>query len=151
MVCASTKARRLSNHKDQSVRNTHLLRLKVRSKLICNCSNILQGVVGPEVRQTQEDLDKIKDWVKVNSERYWLKDNGPLAARSDGGADIIIVDDPQMPELIPLAKQADPDRPVIFRCHIEVRDDLVQKEGSAAQQVWQNMWQSIKLAGEYLN
>jgi len=52
-----------------------------------------------------------------------------------------------MPELIPLAKQADPERPVIFRCHIEVRDDLVQKDGSAAQQVWQNMWQSIKLAG----
>jgi len=105
--------------------------------------------VGPEVRQTQEDLDKIKDWVKVNSERYWLEKNGPLAARSDGGADIIIVDDPQMPELIPLAKEADPDRPVIFRCHIEVRDDLVQKEDSAAQQVWQNMWQSIKLAGTF--
>jgi len=114
-----------------------------------NCSNILQGVVGPEVRQKQEDLDKIKAWVKVNSERYWLQKGGPLAARSEGGADIIIVDDPQMPELIPLAKEADPDRPVIFRCHIEVRDDLVQEEGSAAQQVWQNMWQSIKLAGKY--
>lgn len=99
------------------------------------------------MRQTQEDLDKIKDWVKINSDRYWLKKGGPLASRKDGGADIIIVDDPQMPELIPLAKQTDPERPVIFRCHIEVRDDLVQKDGSAAQQVWQNMWQSIKLAG----
>lgn len=88
--------------------------------------NILQGVVGPEVRATDEQLGKIKSWIIDNAERYWLKDNGPLKAPSEGGADVIIVDDPQMPQLIPMAKKEDPNRPVIFRSHIEVRDDLVQ-------------------------
>lgn len=51
----------------------------------------------PSVRQEQEDLEKIAQWVKNNAKRYWMKDGGPLAARSGVGADIIIVDDPQMP------------------------------------------------------
>jgi len=82
--------------------------------------------VGPEVRATDEQLDKIKNWIDNNAQRYWLGENGPLRAPSDGGADVIIVDDPQMPELIPIAKKQDPNRPVLFRSHIEVRDDLVQ-------------------------
>ena len=58
--------------------------------------------------------------------RYWLTQGGPLTAPSEGGADIIIVDDPQMPSLIPIAKAQAIQRPVIFRSHIEIRDDLVQ-------------------------
>jgi len=106
--------------------------------------NILQGTVGPEVTQTDEDLQKIVDWVDDNAEHYWLKKGGPLSSRADGGADVLIIDDPQMPELIPLAKKADPDRPVIFRSHIQVRDDLIQEEGSSAQKVWNSLWKSIK-------
>ena len=88
--------------------------------------NILQGVVPPDARQTDEDLAKIKDWIVHNAEAYWLRERGPLRAVSEGGADIIVVDDPQMPALIPIAKEQDPNRPVIFRSHIEIRDDLVQ-------------------------
>ena len=88
--------------------------------------NILQGAVGPDVRSTDEQLQKIKDWIIDNAKRYWLTDKGPLRAPAEGGADVIIVDDPQMPELIPIAKKQDPNRPVLFRSHIEVRDDLVQ-------------------------
>lgn len=64
---------------------------------------------------------------------------------------VIIVDDPQMPELIPLAKKADPDRPVIFRSHIEVRDDLVQEKGSAASEVWGSMWPAIKQSDLFIS
>ena len=113
--------------------------------------NILQGVADPSVRATDEQLGKIKDWVKYNAERYWLAQGGPLLAPSKGGADVIIVDDPQMPEIIPLAKEADPNRPVIFRSHIEVRDDLVQEDGSAAQHVWRSMWKSIRLADVFIS
>jgi len=113
--------------------------------------NILQGTVGPDITQSDEDLQKIEDWVNTNAERYWLKKGGPLSARSDGGADIIIVDDPQMPAIISLAKKADPDRAVIFRSHIEVRDDLVQKEGSSAQKVWKSLWKNIKLADVFIS
>ncbi|SLM41097.1 Glycosyl transferase, family 1 [Lasallia pustulata] len=113
--------------------------------------NILQGVADPSVRATDEQLDKIKNWIKDNAKRYWLAEAGPLLPPSKGGADVIIVDDPQMPEIIPLAKEADPKRPVIFRSHIEVRDDLVQQDGSAAQHVWQSMWKNIKLADVFIS
>ncbi|ETI19643.1 hypothetical protein G647_08655 [Cladophialophora carrionii CBS 160.54] len=113
--------------------------------------NILQGVVPPDVRATDEQLGKIKEWIVDNAERYWVRDSGPLSAPQDGGADVIMIDDPQMPELIPIAKRIAPDRPIIFRSHIEVRDDLVLDEGSAAQHVWRNMWSSIQHADVFLS
>ncbi|KAJ9605924.1 hypothetical protein H2200_009773 [Cladophialophora chaetospira] len=113
--------------------------------------NILQGVVPSDVRATDEQLGKIKEWIVDNAERYWVGEGGPLSAPEDGGADVIVVEDPQMPELIPIAKKAAPDRPVIFRSHIEVRDDLVLEDGSAAQHVWQNMWSTIKQADIFLS
>ncbi|OAP64254.1 hypothetical protein AYL99_00226 [Fonsecaea erecta] len=113
--------------------------------------NILQGAVPPDVRATDEQLGKIKEWIVDNADRYWLGEGGPLLAPKDGGADVIIIDDPQMPELIPIAKKIAPDRPIIFRCHIEVRDDLVLEDGSAAQHVWRNMWSSIKHADVFLS
>ena len=88
--------------------------------------NILQGAVPPDVRATDEQLSKISDWITENAERYWLQENGPLRPRTKGGADVIIVDDPQMPQLISIAKEQDEQRPILFRSHIEVRDDLVQ-------------------------
>lgn len=113
--------------------------------------NILQGAVPPDVRSTDEQLGKIKDWIVENAVRFWLTGDGPLNKPEDGGADVIIIDDPQMPELIPIAKREAPNRPIIFRCHIEVRDDLVLEEGSAAQHVWRNMWSSIKQADIFLS
>lgn len=64
---------------------------------------------------------------------------------------MIIIDDPQMPALIPIAKRQAPDRPIIFRSHIEVRDDLVQEDGSAAQHVWKSLWGGIKHADIFLS
>lgn len=113
--------------------------------------NILQGAVPPDVRATNEQLGKIKSWITDNAERYWLKDKGPLKSPAEGGADVIIVDDPQMPELIPLAKKEDPNRPVLFRSHIEIRDDLVKEPGSAAKHVWDFMWHSVKQADMFIS
>jgi alpha,alpha-trehalose phosphorylase (configuration-retaining) len=108
-------------------------------------------VVPPEVRATDEQLGKIKEWIVDNAERYWVGDSGPLDAPQDGGADVIIIDDPQMPELIPIAKKAAQDRPIIYRSHIEVRGDLVSKDGSAAQHVWHTLWSTIKGADVFVS
>jgi hypothetical protein len=108
-------------------------------------------VVPPTVRATDEQLGSIKQWIVENAERYWLGENGPLRAPADGGADVIIIDDPQMPALIPFAKREAPDRPIIFRSHIEVRDDLVHEEGSAAQHVWRNMWANIQKSDVFIS
>ena len=108
--------------------------------------NILQGVGEPDVRLTTEHKQLLDDWICQNAERHWLPDGGPLAPPAQGGADVIIVDDPQMPGIIPLVKTITPDRPVIYRSHIELRSDLISKVGSPQAGVWDYLWDKIKSA-----
>jgi glycosyltransferase involved in cell wall biosynthesis len=109
-----------------------------------NNHNILQGVSDPDLRTTKEQFHLLDDWCTHNAERFWLPQGGPLSPRSKGGADLIVVDDPQMPSLVEIAKRADPDRPVIFRSHIQVRSDLADKAGTPANDVWNWVWNHIK-------
>ncbi|KAI9673064.1 MAG: hypothetical protein M1829_004378 [Trizodia sp. TS-e1964] len=113
--------------------------------------NILQGVAAPSARMTTEQKKAVTDWITFNARRYWLSKGGPLASPSEGGADIVIIDDPQMPGLIPLAKKEDPKRMVIYRSHIEVRSDLVHSPGSPQQDLWNYLWNDIKLADVFIS
>ncbi|KAJ6080550.1 hypothetical protein N7467_010303 [Penicillium canescens] len=81
----------------------------------------------------------------------WLQKNGPLVPQWDGGADVIVVDDPQLPWLIPLIKERTPDRPVIFRSHIQVRSDLVDTPGTPQAEAWEYLWEAIKQADLFLS
>jgi alpha,alpha-trehalose phosphorylase (configuration-retaining) len=94
-------------------------------------------------RQTQLD-----HWIGYNAARYWLGDGGPLAP---GGADVVIIDDPQMPGLIPLIKKARPNVPIIYRSHIEIRSDLIADEGSAQKEVWDYLWERIQGADVFIS
>ena len=86
-----------------------------------------------------------------NAERYWLSAGGPLGPVSEGGADVIVVDDPQMHGLIPLAKAVAADRPVIFRSHIEIRSDLATKDGSPQSDAWNYMWTNVQKADIFIS
>jgi len=116
-----------------------------------NNHNILQGVADPGLRLTEKQIEMLDDWCKQNAERFWISKDGPLAPRSQGGADVIIVDDPQMPSLVKIAKEQDPDRPVIFRSHIQVRADLADQEGSPTSEVWNWVWQNVKQADLFIS
>lgn len=113
--------------------------------------NILQGVAAPEERFTSDHQQVMEDWLQDNASRYWLSKGGPLQPPSEGGADIIIVDDPQMPSLIPIAKREAPDRPVIFRSHIQIRSDLVDRPGTPQNETWKWMWEHIKSADIFIS
>ena len=113
--------------------------------------NILQGVNDPGERLSEDQQDTITEWIRNNAEHYWLPEGGPLAPRSKGGADVIFIDDPQMPGLIPLCKKADPERQVLFRSHIQIRSDLVAQKGSAARGVWEYLWNDIKHADLFIS
>ncbi|KAK5727146.1 hypothetical protein LTR15_003039 [Elasticomyces elasticus] len=113
--------------------------------------NILQGVADPKERLTLNQQDLVRDWVYSNAEHYWTRDGGPLASRTKGGVDVVIVDDPQLPELIKIAKQHDPERPVIFRSHIQVRSDLANTPGTPTAGVWQWLWDSIQHADVFIS
>ncbi|GFF43565.1 trehalose phosphorylase [Aspergillus udagawae] len=113
--------------------------------------NILQGVSNPGERCTEEDWEKVTDWIQENAKRYWLIPGGPLRPPSEGGADVIIIDDPQMPALIPIAKEMAPDRPVIFRSHIQIRSDLIAKPDTPQAEAWGRMWETIKQADLFIS
>jgi hypothetical protein len=113
--------------------------------------NILQGVSKADERFTPENQQVMTDWTQDNAKRYWLRKGGPLTAPSDGGADLVIIDDPQMPGLIPIAKQMAPNRPVIFRSHIQIRSDLVAKPNSTQAEAWAYFWDKIKQADLFIS
>jgi hypothetical protein len=74
-----------------------------------------------------------------------------LLAPSEGGADVVVVDDPQMPGLIPIAKKLAPHRPVIFRSHIHIRSDLVAIPESPQAEAWEYLWDNIKHADLFIS
>jgi alpha,alpha-trehalose phosphorylase (configuration-retaining) len=49
-----------------------------------------------------------------------------------------------MPTLVPLIKKVTPDRPVIFRSHIQIRADLAAQDGTPQKEVWEYLWQKIR-------
>ncbi|KAF4257287.1 hypothetical protein KXW98_000107 [Aspergillus fumigatus] len=78
--------------------------------------------------------------VSVNSERAWSCPGEPLNHPSSSGAHIVVVNDPQLLTLIPIAKETAPDRPVIFRNHIQIRGDLACTPGTPQARSWVWLW-----------
>lgn len=89
------------------------------------------------------------EWIKSNAESKWLLPGGPLS--NEGGADVIIIDDHQMPGLIPIIKAVRPGVPVVYRSHIELRGDLIHKKGSQQARVWEYLREKIKLADLFIS
>lgn len=116
-----------------------------------NTHNILQGVSKPEERLSKEDRQLVMDWINENAKRYWLCPGGPLRPPSEGGADVVVIDDPQMPALIPIAKKLAPNRPIIFRSHIQIRSDLVSNSSSPQAEIWQWLWEYISQAELFIS
>ncbi|KAI0073416.1 trehalose synthase [Panus rudis PR-1116 ss-1] len=112
-----------------------------------NNHNILQGVADPNLRLTKEAKDNFDAWILKNGLR-WTAEGGPLAP---GGVDIVFVDDPQMPGLIPLIRKVRPDVPIIYRSHIEIRSDLVHIAGSPQEEVWKYLWNNIQHADLFIS
>ncbi|KAH6672993.1 glycosyltransferase family 4 protein [Halenospora varia] len=113
--------------------------------------NILQGVAKPDERITAEDKATLVNWIDDNAKRYWLSPGGPLRHPAEGGADVIMIDDPQMPGLIPMIKNLTPNRPVLYRSHIQIRSDLANTEGTPQNDVWNFLWANIKRADMFIS
>jgi len=113
-----------------------------------NNHNILQGVADPSLRLTLPQQEQFTQWIEYNAKRYWFSEGGPLAP---GGADVIFIDDPQMPGLIPLIRKARPEVPILYRSHIEVRSDLIHIAGSPQSEVWEYLWSRIKHADLFIS
>ena len=102
--------------------------------------NTLQGVGDPEAGFGGGKQNLLNEWIASNAKRYWLSSGGPLAP---SGAEVVIIDDPQMPALILIIKKVRPEAKIINCCHIQVRSDLVDRPGSPQEQVWRWVWSCI--------
>lgn len=56
-----------------------------------------------------------------------------------------------MPRVISLSKDLVPDRPVIFRSHIQIRSDLVHQQGTPQADIWAFLWHNIKQANLFIS
>lgn len=56
-----------------------------------------------------------------------------------------------MPGLIPMIKKLTPDRPVLYRSHIQIRSDLANTPGTPQADVWQFLWGNIKHADMFIS
>lgn len=56
-----------------------------------------------------------------------------------------------MPGLIPMIKKVTPNRPVLYRSHIQIRSDLVAKAGSPQAEVWDFLWSNIQGADMFIS
>jgi glycosyltransferase involved in cell wall biosynthesis len=116
-----------------------------------NVHNILQGVSHPEQRISTEEKAAMLAWITENANRYWFSEGGPLRPPEEGGADVVIIDDPQMPGLIPMIKKVTPNRPVLYRSHIQIRSDLVAKKDSPQADIWNFLWSNIQHADMFIS
>jgi len=116
-----------------------------------NIHNILQGVAEPGNFISKEEKERILNWITENAERYWLCHGGPLRPVEEGGAHVVVIDDPQMPGLIPLIKKSTPNRPVMYRSHIQIRSDLIAQAGSPQEDVWAYLWNNIQHADMFIS
>ena len=64
---------------------------------------------------------------------------------------MVIVDNPQMPGIIDIAKKKDPDRPVIFRSHIQIRSNLTTRPETPTAEVWNWLWGSVQHADLFIS
>ncbi|RYP08384.1 hypothetical protein DL764_001953 [Monosporascus ibericus] len=111
----------------------------------------MQGVSKDGERLSDDEKTIIAEWISSNAERYWLSKGGPLRPVDEGGADVIVIDDPQMPGLIPLVKKLTPNRPVLYRSHIQIRSDLIAQPGSPQADVWDFLWKNIQQADLFIS
>ncbi|TKA83879.1 hypothetical protein B0A55_00126 [Friedmanniomyces simplex] len=113
--------------------------------------SILRGTARPGQSFNCEQQQEVTSWITGNAERLWLSDGAPLAPCSKGGASLIVIDDPHMAVLVTIAKRLDPQRPVIYRSHIDIHPDRVADPTSNTAHVWNWVWSHAKAADVFIS
>ncbi|RAL17482.1 putative heat shock trehalose synthase [Aspergillus homomorphus CBS 101889] len=106
-------------------------------QVIRKMEDIMEGLAGTDVHLDMEDQLQILEFAYENASRYWLQENGPLRARQQGGADVVIIDSAPLLTLALLAKQHDHDRPVIFENRLHAPPDILEHITRPQARAWQ--------------
>ncbi|GJN91275.1 hypothetical protein Rhopal_004294-T1 [Rhodotorula paludigena] len=108
--------------------------------------NVLQGVADKDVMLHDDDKKLFEAWTVHNYERHWSKEDSPLHR-----LDIAVIDDPQLTALIPIIRRESPRTRIVFRSHIQIRADLVDKGEKQQKETWDYLWSFIKQADLFVS
>ncbi|KWU42314.1 UDP-Glycosyltransferase/glycogen phosphorylase [Rhodotorula sp. JG-1b] len=103
--------------------------------------NVLQGVAEPDILLHEDDMELFEAWTAHNFKRYWSGEDSPLRR-----LDIAVIDDPQLTALIPIIRRESPRTKIVYRSHIQIRSDLIDKGVSQQKTTWDYLWGFIKQA-----
>jgi alpha,alpha-trehalose phosphorylase (configuration-retaining) len=105
--------------------------------------NVLQGVSQHGETLGPTEISYFEAWTLANWQAFW-RDSGIFDDR------LVVIDDPQLSELIPLIKEKNPDTKIIFRSHIRIQSSLTDKEGTPQHQVAEYLWNCVKQSDLYV-
>ncbi|GAA6057866.1 hypothetical protein JCM3770_002729 [Rhodotorula araucariae] len=108
--------------------------------------NVLQGVADDDILLHEDDMVLFEAWTKHNYERFWAGEDSPLKR-----LDVAIIDDPQLTALIPIIRRESPRTKIVFRSHIQIRADLVDKGDKQIKATWDYLWGFIQQADLFVS
>lgn len=104
--------------------------------------NVLQAVASPDCVLNADDIHQYNEWIKKNADLFT-----PVIAKTD----VVVIDDPQPSGLIPHIRRINPGARVLYRSHIQVQADLIDKKAGQQSATWDFVWQFIKLADLFIS
>jgi len=104
--------------------------------------NILQGISPPDVFFTDEHKRLFKKWSEFNASFF---------EDVFKNTDVIIIDDPQPSGMIPYIKKTNPKAKIIYRSHIQIRADLIDKKEHQQYATWSFLWKNIRLCDLFVS
>lgn len=107
--------------------------------------NILQGVAEPQQDLMPDQKKNFEGWTQTNYNKFWLPNDDYLFNNR-----IIVIDDPQLTAMIPLIKKKRPDAKIIFRSHIQIQSELVDKGHTPQAHVWDYIFDFVKQADLFI-
>src|SRR3989339_744617 len=124
---------------DRKVKTIPLTGLAVYKKFSSKkkIHNILRGFCPADTRLTAADRHLYNEWSRLNA--VFFKDNFKKT-------DAVIIDDPQPAGLIPYIKEYNRFSGIIYRSHIQIVADLIDRCRVQQHAVWKFLWKRIRQA-----
>ena len=104
--------------------------------------NVLQGVADPKEELTTKDKEMYEKWIQKNVKRFT-----PVFKK----ATTIVIDDPQPSGMISYIKKINPRAKIIYRSHIHIESDLIDKKNTPQNRTWKFLWKNISKADFFVS
>ncbi|GAA5871452.1 hypothetical protein JCM16303_000760 [Sporobolomyces ruberrimus] len=104
--------------------------------------NVLQGVAPPKTILTEQDKELFTRWAEWYFTKLWKDKDGDGSTFLES-FDVIVIDDPQVLGLVPHIRRYSPRTKIIYRSHIQIRADLIDRGVEQQKTTWDFLWQFI--------